>query len=72
MNTELKVDGMHCAGCAGSIERALKRVEGVRGVEVDRERKRAVIEHDDDLNPTALAALVNDIGFAATVMGKRR
>lgn len=70
MRTVLKVEGMHCAGCAGSIDRALKRVDGVREVDVDRERKRAVVEHDAAVTPAAIAALINDIGFTATVMGK--
>ena len=26
---ELKIKGMHCAGCVGTIERALNQVEGV-------------------------------------------
>lgn len=65
MKTILKIEGMHCAGCAGSIERALSRVEGVRNVEVDREKARAVVEHDDAVGAKTLADLVNDIGFAA-------
>ncbi|MBT5461539.1 MAG: hypothetical protein HOK94_07820 [Candidatus Marinimicrobia bacterium] len=26
---ELKITGMHCAGCVGSVESALKKVKGV-------------------------------------------
>ena len=70
MKTTLTIEGMHCAGCAGSIERALKRLEGVREVTVDRERKRAVVEHDVAVSPAALAALINDIGFTASAIGK--
>lgn len=39
MKTTFEVDGMHCAGCAGSVERALKRVEDIREVAVDRDRR---------------------------------
>ena len=71
MKTMLQIDGMHCAGCAGSIERALKRVEGVRSVEVDRERKQAVVEHDDGVKSATLAALVDDIGFRASLPSRQ-
>jgi len=72
MKTTLRIEGMHCAGCAGSVERALKRIEGVRAVEVDRERKRAVVEHGQTIEPGALVALVNDIGFAAIIVAGGR
>lgn len=67
MKTILKVEGMYCAGCAGSIERALGRVAGVRQVNVDRQQNRATVEHDDTVTSPALADLVNEIGFTATV-----
>lgn len=67
MKTILKVEGMHCAGCAGSIERALSRIAGVRVVKVEREHNRATVEHDDTVTSPALADLVNEIGFTATV-----
>lgn len=67
MKTILEIEGMHCAGCAGSIERALGRVTGVRNVRVDRQQNRATVEHDDTLTSPALADLVNEIGFTATV-----
>ena len=33
--TELRVTGMHCGGCARRIERALAKVDGVLGVQID-------------------------------------
>jgi copper chaperone len=33
--TELKVNGMTCGFCVASVTKALKRVPGVQGVEVD-------------------------------------
>ena len=65
MKTILKIEGMHCAGCAGSIERAVGRVEGVKDVKVDREVGRAVIDHEAHVSSETLAALVNEIGFTA-------
>jgi Cu+-exporting ATPase len=33
--TALPVTGMHCGGCARRIQRALAKVDGILGVEVD-------------------------------------
>lgn len=65
MKTVLKIEGMHCAGCAGSIERAVGRVEGVKEVKVDREAGRAVIDHEARVSRESIVALVNEIGFTA-------
>ncbi|MDP1660782.1 MAG: heavy metal-associated domain-containing protein [Phycisphaerales bacterium] len=65
MKTILKIEGMHCAGCAGSIERAVGRIEGVKDVKVDREAGRAVIDHEASVSREALIALVTEIGFTA-------
>lgn len=65
MKTILKIEGMHCAGCAGSIERALGRIAGVKQVKVDREAGQAVIDHEARVSREALVELVNDIGFTA-------
>lgn len=65
MHTEILVEGMHCAGCAGSIERTLRRVDGVKEVEVDRNRTRATVEHDDTVAGSALVSLINEMGFDA-------
>ncbi|MBX3316665.1 MAG: heavy-metal-associated domain-containing protein [Phycisphaeraceae bacterium] len=65
MKTILKIEGMHCAGCAGSIERAVGRVEGVKEVKVDREAGRAVIDHEARVSRESIVALVNEIGFTA-------
>jgi len=70
MKTILKIEGMHCAGCAGSIERSLGRVEGVKDVKVDREAGRAVIDHEGRVTREALANRVNDIGFTARLTNK--
>lgn len=42
----IKVDGMTCGGCARSVERVLKSVEGVREVRVDLEAHEAHVDHD--------------------------
>jgi copper chaperone CopZ len=67
MKTILKIEGMHCAGCAGSIERALRRVDGVKNATADLQRKRVTVEHAPRTGEDQLVGLLRDIGFAASV-----
>jgi len=67
MKTELKIEGMHCAGCAGSIERSLRQLDGVQEVLVDLNKKRAVITHAASVRAADLVAHVNDTGFQAAL-----
>ena len=71
MKTELKIEGMHCAGCAGSVERSLRRLSGVQDVAVDLNKKRAVVTHDATVSASDLVKHVNDIGFQSTNRGER-
>ena len=43
----LSVSGMTCAGCAGHVEKALHKVEGVEKTEVNYDKKEAVVTYDD-------------------------
>ncbi|MGY0194293.1 heavy metal translocating P-type ATPase [Leptothrix sp. BB-4] len=44
--TRLLLGGLHCAACAGVIEGALQRVDGVRRAEVNGTAQRAVVDWD--------------------------
>jgi copper chaperone len=44
----LKVSGMHCSGCANTVENALKDLEGVHQVTVDLEENEVTVEYEDD------------------------
>ena len=56
---------MSCGHCEGAVEEALRGVEGVTDVTVDREAERADVEGDAD--PEALVRAVEDVGYAAHV-----
>ncbi len=62
---ELVVRGMTCSHCAASVESTLKAQDGVRRVTVDLAAGRAVVT-GDSMNPAAIAAAVNALGFEAT------
>ena len=62
----IRVDGMTCVKCSGSVEKALKATEGVEKVEVNLERKEAVVDYDDaKVTEAKLREVINATGFKA-------
>jgi copper chaperone CopZ len=62
----IRVDGMTCAKCSGSVEKALKATEGVEKVEVNLERKEAVVDYDDaKVTEAKLREVINATGVKA-------
>ena len=62
----IRVDGMTCSKCSGSVEKALKATPGVEKVEVSHQRKEAVIEYDDEkVTEAKLREVINSTGFKA-------
>ena len=45
---ELKISGMHCAGCVGSVEGALRKVDGVEEAIVNLTLEKATISGSVD------------------------
>ena len=62
----IRADGMTCAKCSGSVEKALKATPGVAKVEVSWQRKEAVVEYDDEkVTEAKLREVINATGFKA-------
>ena len=62
----IRVDGMKCAKCSGSVEKALKATQGVEKVEVSWQRKEVVIEYNDEqVTEAKLREVINATGFKA-------
>jgi len=62
----IRVEGMHCGGCAASIEKKLKATEGVEEVRVSYEKKEAWIKFDDQkVSEAKLREVINSTGFKA-------
>ncbi|MBP0494524.1 heavy metal translocating P-type ATPase [Pararoseomonas indoligenes] len=60
----LPVEGMHCAGCAGRVERALAALPGVTAASVNLATRRATIE-GEAIEAGALRAAVEAAGYAS-------
>ena len=60
----IKVTGMTCDGCAKSVERALSKVDGVRGAKVIYERGIAEVTYNDSrVTLDQLHAVIRETGF---------
>jgi len=60
----LTITGMHCGGCVRSVTNALKRVLGVKNVEVSLPDNSAKVEYDEgETGPAELRKAIQDIGY---------
>lgn len=60
-----KIKGMHCASCAATIEKTLKKVAGVSAVEVNYGTETAKLIFDPSMtNPQALSTHIEPIGYS--------
>lgn len=68
--TEFTVTGeqkIHCEGCERRIDRALRRLPGVLGVEASAERQRVVVEMDPDrVSPEEVRERLDLLGYRVT------
>ena len=69
---QLRIEGMHCASCAQTVERALAGVSGVRSAAVNLLTERAVVELDRDVSTDELVQAVEAAGFQAETEAKPR
>lgn len=62
----IRITGMMCSKCSGSVEKALKATPGVEKVEVSLQRKEAVVDYDDEkVTEAKLREVINATGFKA-------
>ncbi len=65
----LKIQGMTCASCAQTIEKALKRTEGIREAHVNLATEKAAISYDlSQISPEEIKQVIKQTGYQ--VMGQ--
>ncbi|ETP63246.1 MULTISPECIES: heavy metal translocating P-type ATPase [Burkholderia] len=64
---ELAVDGMHCDGCTGRVQRALAAVPGVVDATVDLGTHAATVTAHETVEPAQLADALGKAGYRASV-----
>lgn len=60
---KLLIEGMHCASCAGNVERSLKTIKGVSVLSVNVLTKKATIEAEDSVSSADLEKAISKTGF---------
>jgi copper chaperone len=62
----IRIEGMHCGGCARNVAETLKALPGVAGAEVSLERACAVVQYDPaTIDAAAMRLAVEEAGFDA-------
>ncbi|XP_072118940.1 copper-transporting ATPase 2-like isoform X4 [Mobula birostris] len=65
----LQITGMTCASCIANIEGNLQKEEGIHSILVALMAGKAEVKYNPDIiQPTAIAELIKDLGFGATVI----
>ena len=64
MTTELKVEGMSCGHCVGSVKEAVEAVAGVRDVQVSLAEGSVRIESEGALDTAAVIAAISEAGYS--------
>lgn len=68
----LSLSGMHCASCAGIIERSLKKIPGVRQANVNFAAEKALIDYDENsANIEGLISTIKKAGYGATQIDEK-
>lgn len=66
-NVTFKVEGMHCSGCAATIQALLERHEGVRRASASYDEREARVLYDSKAtSEEKLAAVIEKAGFRVT------
>ena len=62
---KIAISGMHCAACAGNVERSLRKVQGVKNVSVSLMTNKSIVEVEDNVSEEALKQAVARTGYKA-------
>lgn len=64
MKKSINIEGMHCAGCTQSVEKAIRKVEGVKDVNVQLTTGKAIVHFDNGKVPfNEIKNAVQEAGF---------
>jgi mercuric ion transport protein len=67
----VSVEGLSCVACEIPVRHALRRIDGVRSVQVNAGTKTATVEYDGaKTNPGQLVAAINSTGYRASLPNK--
>ncbi len=61
--TTIKINGMRCAHCSGSVTKALEGIEGLTDVKVDLEKGEATYTEKSPVSLETIKKKITGIGF---------
>ena len=59
----ISIEGMQCNHCKMTVEKVLGAIEGVTKVEVNLEKKNAVIESSKEIDNSKIEEVIKEAGF---------
>ncbi len=59
----VNIEGMSCSHCAKKVEEGLKKLDGVKSVKVNLEKKNATIAYKDTLDVKDVENVINELGY---------
>lgn len=64
MLKNIKIEGMHCMGCALGLEEELEKLDFVKAAQVSFENKEAIVECEEKLfDMDQIKSVVKQLGF---------
>ena len=66
------VRGMSCAACVARVEKAAKKVDGVKDVSVNLLTNSMVVEKEESTSSSSIIKSVQDAGYDASLSGKEK
>ena len=64
ITTTFTINGMACSHCVNAVTTEICKLDGVTGVHVNLATGTATIDSNQQLDPTAVAAAVDEAGYA--------
>lgn len=70
--SNLSLSGMHCASCAGIIERTIKKLDGVESANVNFATEKALVKFDEEkISEDKIIEAVKKAGYKATAINEK-
>lgn len=64
MQKKLLIEGMSCGHCVNHLKTALTEdIKGIKVVEVNLDKKYAIVEMEDSISETELSSVIEELGF---------
>lgn len=73
MNKKFNVVGMTCSACSSSVEKAVKKLEGINSVNVNLLTNSMIVDYDEEVcNENKIIETVTSAGYEASVFTKNK